>query len=253
MKKTNVLCLLTLLALSGCALSEDLSPPVDGKAVKIAVVKPVDVDILPMDVIYRSEKCRDKVFTSTGAITTRAGYHRLTISFYPEKGSEIVSNRVALDGGGQCEWKLSNIKFDFQFHDMKKFGEQVKKNIPDDIVFIFDGNAPPRGDGHYHDIYGDMEIRKNYYPLIRRKNSGEDVLVLSVQGQPMLTYRIHGASSIVFEPVFHSDMIVNAVPPKKKGDGYTLIYPNGDKIIDRYFPNSEKTEYEFVRQKAIKK
>ncbi|WP_105582838.1 hypothetical protein [Cronobacter turicensis] len=60
MKKTNVLCLLTLLALSGCALSEDLSPPVDGKAVKIAVVKPVDVDILPMDVIYRSENAGTK-------------------------------------------------------------------------------------------------------------------------------------------------------------------------------------------------
>ncbi|ELY4299725.1 hypothetical protein SMZ33_000270 [Cronobacter turicensis] len=143
MKIENILCLLPLLALSSCVLSEDLSPPVDGKAVKIAVVKPVDVDILPMDVIYRSETCRDKVFTSTGAITTRAGYHLLTVPFKPEKGSEIVSNRVALDGGGQCEWKLSNIRFQFKFSDMTKFGADIKNNIPNDIVFVFDNNSPP--------------------------------------------------------------------------------------------------------------
>ena len=88
MKMTNVLYLLPLLALSGCALSEDLSPPADGKTVKVSVVKPADVDILPMDVIYRSEKCRDKVFTSTGAITSRAGYHLLTVPFKPETGIE---------------------------------------------------------------------------------------------------------------------------------------------------------------------
>lgn len=250
MKKANILYLVPLLALSGCALSEDFSPPANGKTVKIAVVKPSNVDILPMDVIYRSEKCRDKIFTSTGAISSRAGYHLLTVPFKPETGSGTVSNNVVLDGGGQCEWKLSNIKFDFQYHDMKFFGGNVKKNIPSDVVFVFDDNAPPRGDGHYNDVYGAIEIKKNYYPLIRKKNTDENMLVLSMQGQPMLTYRVHDASSIVFEPVFHSNMIVNAVPPIKKGDGYTLIYPNGDKIIDRYFPNSEKTKYEFVKQKS---
>ncbi|TCV96847.1 hypothetical protein [Biostraticola tofi] len=160
MKKANVLYLLPLLALSGCALSENLSPPPNGKTVKVAVVKPADVDILPMDVIYRSEKCRDKIFTSTGAINSRAGYHLLTVPFNPEKGSDRVSNNIALDGGGQCEWKLSNIKFDFQYHNMKKFGAGVKRSIPSDIVFVFDRNAPPRGDGHYDDVYGVIEIKK---------------------------------------------------------------------------------------------
>ncbi|HHL2502312.1 TPA: hypothetical protein ACQ301_004445 [Yersinia enterocolitica] len=250
MKIVNILCLLPLLALSGCALSEDLSPPANGKTVKIAVVKPADVDILPMDVIYRSEKCRDKIFTSTGAITSRAGYHLLTIPFNPERRNNIVSNNLALDGGGQCEWKLSNIKFDFQYHNMQKFGGDIKRNIPSDIVFVFDNPPPPRGDGHYDDASGVIEIQKNYYPLIRKKNTGESMLVLSVQGQPMLTYRVYDTNSIVFKPVFHSDMIVNAIPPEKKGDGYTLYYPNGEKIIDHRFPNSEKTKYDFVKQKS---
>jgi len=250
MKIVNVLYLLPLLALSSCALSENLSPPSNGKTVKVAVVKPADVDILPMDVVYRSGKCRDKIFTSAGAITSRAGYHLLTIPFNPEKGSDIVSNNIALDGGGQCEWKLSNIRFQFKFSDMEKFGADIKNNVPNDIVFVFDKNAPPRGDGHYKDISGVIEIKKNYYPLIRRKNTDKEILVLSVQGQPMLTYRVHDTNSIVFKPIFHSDMIVNAVPPKKKGGGYTVIYPNGEEVIDRFFPNSEKTKYEFVKQKS---
>ena len=250
MKKVNVLYLLPLLALSGCALSEELSPPADGKTVKVSVVKPADVDILPMDVIYRSEKCRDKVFTSTGAITSRAGYHLLTVPFQPETDSDTVSNRVALDGGGECVWKLSNIRFQFKFSNMMQFGADIKRNIPTDIVFVFDRNAPPRGDGHYEDIYGNVIINKDYYPLIKKKFTSDGMSVLNIQGQSMLTYRMHDTDSIVFAPIFHVNLLVDVLPPEKKGDGYTLIYPNGDKIIDRHFPNSEKTKYEFVKQKS---
>lgn len=250
MKIVNVLCLLPLLVLSGCVLSEDLSPPADGKTVKVAVVKPADVDILPMDVIYRSEKCRDKIFTSTGEITSRAGYHLLTVPFKPEKGSDMVSNSIALDGGGRCEWKLSNIKFDFEYHDISQFGSKVTENTPDDIVFVFDNNAPPRGDGHYEDVSGYVVIKKEYYPTILKGLAKNGMDALYIQGQPMLTYRVHDANSIVFNPVFHSEMVVNATPPKEKGDGYTLSYPNGEQIIDHRFPNSEKTKFDFVKQRS---
>jgi len=251
MKILNILCLMPLLILSGCTRGEELSPPTNGETVKISVVKPVDVDILPMGIIYRSEKCRDKIFTSSGGITTRAGYHLLTVPFYKETGSYRVSSSIAIDGGGRCEWKLSNIKFDFKYHNMKHFGGSVKNNIPADIVFVFDKNAPPRGDGNYDNVYGAVEIEKNYFPLIR-KNSAEDTLTLTIKGQPMLTYRVYDANSIVFKPAFHPDMLVTAIPPAKKGEGFTLIYPYGEKIVDHHFPNSEKTKYDFVKQKLAK-
>jgi hypothetical protein len=250
MKTMKVLCLLPLLALSGCVLSEDLSPPPDAKMVNIAVVKPAELDILPMDVIYRSEKCRDKIFTSTGSITTRPGYHLFTVPFKPDAGSDTVSNKIALDGGGQCEWKLSNIKIEFQYGSLNAFGDDVKTNIPSDIVFIFDGNPPSRGDGHYEDVYGDVNITKNYFPLIRKKTTSNGILILSIQGQPMLTYRVHDAMNIFFKPDIHSNLLVHAVPPVRKGDGYTLSYPNGETVIDHHFPNSEKTKYEFVKTKS---
>ncbi|UVC28861.1 hypothetical protein [Pantoea sp. SOD02] len=68
----------------------------------------------------------------------------------------------------------------------------------------------------------------------------------------MLTYRVYDANSIVFKPTFHPDMLVTAIPPAKKGEGFTLIYPNGEKIVDHHFPNSEKTKYDFVKQKLAK-
>ncbi|EOV8960592.1 hypothetical protein ACN6U0_002417 [Cronobacter turicensis] len=253
MKIENILCLLPLLALSSCVLSEDLSPPVDGKAVKIAVVKPVDVDILPMDVIYRSEKCRDKVFTSTGAITTRAGYHRLTVPFNPEKGSNIVSNNIALDGGGQCEWKISNIRFQFKFSKMDRFGINIKKNIPNDIVFMFDDNQPPRGNGHKDNVMGDVLIIKDYYALINDKFTDDGFDVLHIEGQPLLTYRVYNVRNIIFKPNVHSDIVVNVLTPQKKEDDYIILYPNGERVADHLFPFSDKTRYEFVRQKTIKK
>ncbi|MFJ3459695.1 hypothetical protein ACIPMZ_22495 [Scandinavium goeteborgense] len=249
-KINNVACLLPLIALSGCVLSEDLSPPPDAKMVNIAVVKPAELDILPMDVIYRSEKCRDKIFTSTGSITTRPGYHLLTVSFKPDAGSNTVSNKVALDGGGQCEWMLSNVKIEFQYSDMTLFGQDVKENIPNDIVFVFDKNAPSRGNGHYENIHTSTTIEKDYYPLIKKGFTNDGMSVLNIQGQPMLTYRIYDANNIIFKPNLNSDLLVNVLTPKKRGDGYTLSYPNGETVIDHHFPNSEKTKYEFVKTKS---
>jgi hypothetical protein len=250
MRIINILGLFSLLALSGCVLSDDFSPPLDGKSVKVSVAKPSGIDILPMDVIYRSEKCRDKIFTSTGAISSRAGYHLLTVPFNREKKDDIVINAVELDGGGQCDWKLSNIRIQFKYQRMDKFGKNIIKSIPNDIVFTFDSNDPPRGDGHYDDVYGVINVEKEYYPMVKIKFTDDDMDVLNIQGQTMLTYRVHDATSINFTPVIHENMVVRVFSPKKKGDGYVIVYPNGDKLTDHSFPNSEKTKYDFVKQRA---
>ena len=236
MKTTKVLYLLPLLALNSCVLSKNISPSPDGRTVKVAVVKPADVDILPMDVIYRSEKCRDKIFTSTGAITSRAGYHLLTVPFNPEKSSDIVSNNIALNGGGQCEWKLSNIRFQFKFSDMTKFGTDIKNNISNDIVFVFDKNSPSRGDGHYENISGDIVIKQDYYPLIRSDRMIDHTKTLRLINKDMLTYRVSDSESLLFEPNVHSDKIVNVLGPEKFGENSITTYPDGTQTTNAKGP-----------------
>ena len=237
MKIANVFYLLPFSALSGCALSENLSPPPNGQTVNVAVVKPADVDILPMDVIYRSEKCRDKIFTSSGAISSRAGYHLLTVPFNPEKGNNVVSNNIALDGGGQCEWKLSNIRFQFKFSDMTKFGTDIKKNIPNDIVFVFDKNAPPRGDGHYEDVYNSVVIEKTYYPVVTNERLIQRMKVLSIEGKDMLTFRVHNADNIIFKPDVLFDKVVSVLGPKKFGEDSITTYPDGTQTTNAKGPD----------------
>jgi hypothetical protein len=233
MKIATVLYLLPLLTLSGCALSENLSPPSNGKTVKVAVVKPTDVDILPMNVIYRSEKCREKIFTSTGAISSRAGYHLLTVPFKAEPDSDTVSNSVALDGGGQCEWKLSNIRFQFKFSNMAKFGADIKKNVPNDIVFVFDKNSPPRGDGHYKNVSGAIEIESDYYPLVVHDRIIDHAKTLSIESEEMLTFRASNVESIFFKPNVHSDRLIRILGPEKIGDNTLSIYPDGTQTIKK--------------------
>ncbi|EAQ4906424.1 hypothetical protein FCJ48_18310 [Salmonella enterica] len=235
--------------LSSCALSEGLSPPKDGKVVTVSVVKPVDVDILPMSVIYRSKKCTDKIFTSSGEITDQDGFNRLTVPFIQDAGKNTVSNKIALSGGGSCNWQLSNIRFQFKFSNPDKFGEGIKINIPADIVFIFDDNDPPRGDGNEEDVTGDVEVKKDYYAMINKAFTDDGFDVLHISGQSMLTYRVHDVKSIFFRPNVHSDKIVNVLTPKKSGDDYVIVYPNGEKVTDHYFPYSDKTKYEYVEKK----
>ncbi|MTH48880.1 hypothetical protein [Intestinirhabdus alba] len=230
MKIAGITILLPLLTLTGCAVSQKLSPPQDGKRVKVAVVKPADVDILPMNVIYRSERCRDKILTSTGAISSRDGYHLLTVPFKPEAGSNVVSNAVAFDGGGQCGWKLSNIRFQFQFHDMTAFGQDIKKNIPNDIVFVFDEHAPPRGDGHYEVRSGAVIIQSEYYPVIMNERLIQHAKVLSIEGKRMLTYKLHNTDSIIFSPKVYSEKAVRVLGPEVFGGEAIITYPDGTKI-----------------------
>lgn len=236
--------------MSGCVLSEELSPPKDGIVVPVSVVKPDDVDILPMNVIYRSKKCTDKIFTSTGAITNRDGYHLLSVPFVQDPGKNTVSNKVALSGGGACDWKLSSIRFQFKYINPKVFGDSVNKNIPNDIVFMFDNNEPPRGNGNEESVSGEVIINKNYYPLINKNFTRDNFDVLHIEGQSMLTYRVHDAKRIYFSPDIHSDMVINVHSPKKPGDGYVIAYPNGEKITDHNFPYSEKTKFEYVERKS---
>jgi hypothetical protein len=250
MKLSNLIFVLPSFLLSGCVLSEELSPPPNGKTVKVSVIKPNNIDILPMDVIYRSEKCRDKIFTSTGAISSRDGYHLLTVPFKPGIDTHSVTNNVALDGGGQCDWKLSNIKIQFEYKNIGDFGSEVTENTPEDIVFMFDNNDPPRGDGHYENVSGNIVVKKDYYPTILKSFTEDGKDVFLINGQPMLTYRTEGAETITFNPYFHPDLVVNVYSPEKKGDGYVIVYPNGDKLTDHSFPNSEKTKYDFVKQRA---
>jgi len=237
MNMINVLLLPSLLLLSGCVFSEDLSPPFGGKTVKVSVVKPADVDILPMDVIYRSEKCRDKVFTSAGSITTRAGYRLLTVPFKQEFVDDLVSSNVSINGGGRCEWKLSNIRFQFKFSDVKKFGVDIKSNISNDIVFVFDNNPPPRGDGHYMNVSGNVEIKDDYYPLIRNDRMIDHAKILRLINEDMLTYRVSNSELIVFKPNVHSKKIINVLGPEKFGEDSITTYPDGTQTTNANGPD----------------
>ena len=217
----------------------------------VSVVKPADVDILPMDIIYRSKKCTDKIITSAGGLADRDGYHRLTVPFILDTGKDTVSNKVALIGGGGCDWQLSNVKFQFKLNNPEKFSANIKKNIPDDIVFMFDDSSPPpRGDGYEENVSGDVIVVKDFYPMVKRKFTNDGFDVFNIAGQGMLTYRVHDANSILFRLNFHSNMLVNVLTPQKVEDDYILIYSNGEKVVDDYFPNSDKTKFEYVERNS---
>ncbi len=94
----------------------------------------------------------------------------LTIPFIQDPGKNTVSNKVALSGGGACDWELSNIKLQFKYNNPDAFGENIKKNVPDDIVFMFDNNEPPRGNGYEEDVNGNVIVVKDFYPMVK-KNS----------------------------------------------------------------------------------
>ena len=131
---------------------------------------------------------------------------------------------------------------------MAKFGADIKKNVPNDIVFVFDKNSPPRGYGHYKDVSGAIEIESDYYPLVVYDRIIDHAKTLSIESEEMLTFRASNVKSIFFKPNVHSDRLIRILGPEKIGDNTLSIYPDGTQTIKK------KGSYplDFRRLKEIK-
>ncbi|MFP2421404.1 hypothetical protein ACLEXA_07615 [Pseudescherichia vulneris] len=127
---------------------------------------------------------------------------------------------------------MSNVRFQFELSNITKFGGDIKKNIPNDIVFVFDRNAPPRGDGHFEDVNGSVVIENKYYPVIFDERLIQHMKVISVEGERMLTYRIKNADAIIFKPRVIADKTVRILGPKEFGGIAITTYPDGSQTTN---------------------
>ncbi|WP_296284170.1 hypothetical protein [Pseudomonas sp.] len=124
----SLACLLMLLSLGGCAQNRahELAPPPGGAQVHFSIKVPQDLAANPMRVMYRSEKCPA---TRSGADwTTYQEDGRHTIEVLPQRqgASDLYTADLAVEGGGACEWQLSNVTFGVHYANPSRFGPDVK-------------------------------------------------------------------------------------------------------------------------------
>lgn len=134
-----------LTSLIGCATDQSLAPPANSEQVTVRITVPPELKAETVKVIYRSTLCTFTDHSAYGDPYQRDGYQHMEIEPVQQGQSDIYEAKLPKDGGGACEWRLSNVTFGVTYREPERFGEHVAFGAGGGIVVIFDDNASPRG------------------------------------------------------------------------------------------------------------
>ncbi len=247
------LILLALFSFSGCAKDRSLAPPPNSEQVTVTVKVPKELVARELKIIYGSPICTRTVYNVHNEPVELDGVNGTHTQLQQQGDSDLYQAKVAVDGGGECQWRLSNLTFGVKHKNPTIFGENVTFGAGGGVVVVFDHNDSWLG-GATFKVDGDLTIKKDYYPWLSEFFDGvanKDINLLSVIGGNYFEYQALQARSVYFEPVFHSQFITAAVWPKvkKEGNYVSYTYPDGSvEAVARAEPSFRKLEA--IRSKA---
>lgn len=228
--------LLALLTLSGCASRPDytLNPPASTEWVTVAVKLPAETEVLPLDVLYRSEACRRKVYdqSTESHVSTERGLNPKQMVLSPTDGNGVRQIRIALDGGTKCGWTLSGIRVGIQLAKTSAL-VQGKDDIAANYVFDFDdeGYSNAFGRGKPREIRGNFHLTTDFFPVITHHLDGKISVKLfggdTRYEQWSRYYRVSNINQIRIDPVVYSNKIVTISPPNPPPGDLNVTYPDG--------------------------
>jgi hypothetical protein len=232
----SVITLALFASLSGCAKDRSLAPPPDSEQMTVTVKVPKDLEAETLEAMYRSPICKRITHGSSGQRIELEGYHAVNVQLQREGQSDLYSAKLPIDGGGACQWHLSNIMFGVAYANPTRFGENVTYGAGGGVVVKFDHNRPSLSPGLSINIDGDLTIKKDYYPWLHEKflSGYEKYVSLAGEGNTYLFYQALQARQVYFEPILHSDFLVTSKGTKvhKVGDFIKFTYPDGSLLSD---------------------
>ncbi len=252
MIKMSVVFLVLFAGLSGCSKDYSLAPPTDGEKITVTIKVPKELEAENMKVMYRSKLCTFTSRTASGVPYKRDGYQKADIQPLRRGQSDLYDAHLPVDGGGACEWRLSNVTFGVGYKNPASFGENVTYGGGGGMVVVFDHNNSPRG-GTGIKVDGDLTIIKDYYPWVSETFLGQYTHRVSLigEGDIYLGYQALQAKHVYFEPVLHSDFVLRSVEPKEKKKGNYTIFtlPDGRVLADGR-PDTKFSKLQEIRMAA---
>ncbi|WP_122734559.1 hypothetical protein [Pseudomonas viridiflava] len=241
-----------LISLSGCAKDYGLAPPVDSEKITVTVRVPKELKARPMKVMYRSPVCSFTDHTGSGVAYKREGYQKFDLEPVRLGESDLYEAKLPVDGGGACQWRLSNVTFGVVYKKPEQFGDDVTHRSGGGVIVVFDHNKPWRS-GSSTEVEGDLTIREDYYPWVSESFLGQySHRVNLISGDDIyLTYDALTAKSVYFEPILHSDFVRYSIEPKekKKGNYTRFTFPDGS-VVANGRPNSKFLKLQAIRKAA---
>lgn len=220
-------------ALTACAMDYSLAPPANSESVNVTLKVPVELVPEVMQVMYRSSICKRLTRGASGQRIDLEGYHSIKIPLERQHQTSLYHASIPKNGGGKCNWSLSNITLGVAYPEPNQFGTGVKYGAGGGLIVKFDGNPAPR-DGASIPVYGDVVVKHEYFPWLSEAFLGGYRKYISLAGEAgiYVTYQASNAREVIFEPVLHAKYLVSSVQPKekKKGNHTVFTYPDGSVV-----------------------
>ncbi|MDA8505343.1 hypothetical protein NNO02_23240, partial [Citrobacter sp. Awk 2] len=96
-----------------------------------------------------------------GSVITEPSYNVIGIPMQQENG-DIWKAKVAMTGGGPCQWMLSVVNLGIEYIDAIYLGKDLVPGTAVDVALAFDNDASRNGQFTY--IAGDVNLSPKYYP-----------------------------------------------------------------------------------------
>lgn len=233
-----------LVLIASCDRDRSLQPLADSKKIQFLLTLPPEAEPLPLEITYRSVVCKQRRINAKGGVYEIPGFKYLVLDMTERKNS--WEKEVALEGGGQCSWSLSNITVRFKYKYKYKYilNDGVMENIPSKITFTLDDNSPPVSDGTFRIVNSKTAVSDDYYPVITTyHNPMKKVFLLKVRS-PYTYYKIQGVSIVRIIPRIHADNLTKVTQPATYGAGsyFKVEYSDGVIQFEKFFPDFNKLE-----------
>ncbi|WP_261804221.1 hypothetical protein [Serratia marcescens] len=213
------LCFLVSILNTGCAETIDrtLTPPSDTHWVNVDVKNPSPwTRPFPLEVLYISNTCKRHFLSMRdGTRYEKVGYNPMKIPLQQQGNSNIWRARVAMNGGGSCDWKLSEFDLGIEYTDATHLGKDLVPGTAVGATIAFDDLASQNG--QFKPIIGDVNLTPKYYPYIREWNMDKKRKELTLLGRKsFISIRTFTPQYIAFEPVLDERKITRWIGIEKK-------------------------------------
>ncbi|HDR2792013.1 MULTISPECIES: hypothetical protein [Enterobacter] len=232
-KGLNKLFLCTLMSfIVSCVSADDrtLSPPLNTAWVNIEIKNPsAYTKPFPLEVLYVSTTCKRELMSLRDVQHyEKVGYNPVKIPLQKQSDSDIWVAKIAKDGGGKCNWQLSEFNLGIEYIDATHLGKGLVPGTAVGATIAFDDNATKNG--LFKTVHGDINLSPIYYPYIRERRLNSTETSLSLLGEKsFISLKADGTNKFSFHPRLDETKVTRyiGVAKKEPGSYAKIIYPDG--------------------------
>ncbi|ODQ07453.1 MULTISPECIES: hypothetical protein [Enterobacterales] len=220
-----------LIMIQGCAPRSDknkiLSPPADTEWVTVGIKLPEGIEALPLNVLYRSEICQRARYNSAGEKYYISGFNPNSVALKQQGSSDIYQTKIALNGGGSCQWQLSEVWMSIRYKKILNTYNDFEAIPSHKLILIFNNHKYNEGE-IIRNLIKNEEIGLNYYPVfINNKIANEKNIILFQHWNRSQYILVNNEKNILFTPLYHKDNITKIDIPKERGTDVIIYYSDG--------------------------